>query len=132
MTFTTLHANTPQKNYPVYIGSNLFQNTSLWHEHLTNKQVMVVSDNTIINYYGQALSAVFNEHQYQECILAPGEQSKNWASVSMIIDQLIKNNFRRDCTLIALGGGVVGDIAGFAASCYQRGVNFYQVPTSLL
>ncbi len=132
MSFTTLQVNTPQKNYPVYIGSTLFQNKTLWHDPLKNKQVMVVSDRNIIDYYGPTLAEIFNDYQYVECILAAGESSKNWDSVSTIIDHLINNKFRRDCTLIALGGGVVTDITGFAASCYQRGVNYYQVPTSLL
>lgn len=132
MTFKTLEVRTEQKKYPIYIGSNLFEQKNIWQEHLKNKQVMVVSDQNVKRCYGSILQSIFEGFDCKECILPPGEVTKSWESVSHIIDQLISSHFRRDCTLIAFGGGVVGDITGFAASCYQRGVNFYQAPTSLL
>jgi 3-dehydroquinate synthase len=93
---------------------------------------MIVSNETVAPLYLDIVLASLKEFQVNTVIIPDGEQYKNLDTLNIIYDALLKNHFDRDCTLLALGGGVVGDITGFAAATYQRGVNFIQVPTTLL
>ncbi len=99
-----------------------------------NKQILVVSNKTIANLYLLLLENVLKEHchQWQLCLLQDGETYKNSVSLDYIYETLLRQNYTRDCELIALGGGVIGDITGFAAATYQRGVSVIQIPTTLL
>ena len=104
----------------------------LLEKYITGKQVMVVSNETVAPLYLQAVLDMLNGFETATVILPDGEQHKNLDTLNMIFSALLENRFNRDCTLIALGGGVVGDITGFAAASYQRGVSFLQIPTTLL
>jgi 3-dehydroquinate synthase len=121
-----------ERSYPIHIGRSILGHESLLLSHVKSNQVMIVSNTTVAKLYLDDLKEMFQNFQCDEVILDDGEQYKNQQSYFKIIDTLCIKNHHRDTTLIALGGGVVGDIAGFAASSYQRGVNFIQIPTTLL
>lgn len=121
-----------ERSYPIYIGEGLLHQPRIFEKHLTSKQVMVVTNETIAPLYLDAVLDSIHNYQCKSVILPDGEQYKNLETVNKIYDALLENRFNRDCTLVALGGGVVGDITGFAAATYQRGVNFIQAPTTLL
>jgi 3-dehydroquinate synthase len=94
--------------------------------------VLIVSDSTVAPLYLDELTATLDGYQVESLVFPDGEASKTLGTVQAVFDKLIDVRFERSATLLALGGGVVGDIAGFAAACYQRGVHFLQVPTTLL
>lgn len=118
--------------YPIYIGRQLLSHTELLHRHIKSDQVLVVTNDTIAPLYLDYIKQAFTSMQCDVVVLADGEAHKNQHNLFVIYDALIKNHHHRDTTLIALGGGVVGDITGFAAATYQRGVRFIQIPTTLL
>lgn len=120
------------ESYPVYIGQNLFADAKLFHQHVASKQVMIITNKTVAPLYLAPLQKIFNDKQCNVIILPDGEAYKTMAQLNDILDTLAENHCHRDTTLIALGGGVIGDTAGFAAACYQRGIPFIQVPTTLL
>ena len=121
-----------EKSYPIYIGRGLISQPELVTKHITGRQVMVVTDTTVAPLYLQRVKSILEEHRVEVVVLPDGEQHKTLNTVNTIFDALIENHFDRSCTLIALGGGVIGDMTGFAAASYQRGVNFIQIPTTLL
>lgn len=127
-----INIHTPQQDYPIYIGSDLFSDSLLLSQHITSSQVMIVSNGAIAKCYLEKITQALPDHYCQHILLPDGEAHKNLQNLSTIFDTLIENGFKRDATLIALGGGVIGDMTGFAASCYQRGMPFIQIPTSLL
>ncbi|QTS84234.1 3-dehydroquinate synthase [Coxiella endosymbiont of Amblyomma nuttalli] len=127
-----LTVNTSESFYPIYIGENLLQNVTLFRHHIKAHQVMIVTNETIASLYLNPLKAINHNLQCDIFILPDGEKYKNITHWEFILNKLASCNHHRDTTLIALGGGVVGDITGFAAACYQRGVDFIQVPTTLL
>lgn len=118
--------------YPVYLGRGLLGSVDLWKRHLGSGKVLVVSNETVAPLYFEALGPVLAGRQYELHEIPDGEQYKTLPTWYEIIDRLVAMQARRDATLIALGGGVVGDITGFAAACYMRGVRFLQAPTTLL
>ena len=121
-----------EKSYPIYIGENLFSQQQLLVDLLVGNQVMIVTNTTVGPLY---LKKVLNQLKGFSPIaleLDDGEQYKTMDTVNKIFDVLLEHRFSRNSNIIALGGGVVGDITGFAAACYQRGVNFIQIPTTLL
>lgn len=122
----------PGCQYPIIICRNSLDNPELLRRFVTSQQVLIVTNQTIAPLYLNYLQTVFASIQCDVVILADGEQYKNKHSLFAIYDSLIQNKHHRDTTLIALGGGVIGDLAGFAASTYQRGIRFVQVPTTLL
>lgn len=129
----TLNVDLGDRSYPIYIGNNLLSQPDCLTPHISGKQVMIVSNTTVAPLYLAQLKATLGDrYQLAEVILPDGEQYKTLAHVNQIFDALLQNRFNRTCTLIALGGGVIGDMTGFAASAYQRGVNFIQIPTTLL
>lgn len=129
----TLNVDLGDRSYPIYIGNNLLTQADLLRPHIVGKQVMIVSNTTVAPLYLAQLKATLgDQYQVAEVILPDGEQCKTLEYVNHIFDGLLKNRFNRTCTLIALGGGVIGDMTGFAASAYQRGVSFIQIPTTLL
>lgn len=122
-----------ERSYPIFIGRGLLQSSSTLEPFVTGSQVCIVTNETIAPLYLNTLVAQFEgKKQCDVVILSDGEQFKNLDVLSEIFDVLIDNNHHRDTTLIALGGGVIGDMTGFAAACFQRGVRFIQIPTSLL
>jgi len=127
-----LTVNLDDRSYPIYIGEQLLSRIDLITRHITGKQVCVVTNETIAPLYLDTLTQVLAGFDVESVILPDGESYKTievWAS---IFDKLLSARHNRTTTLIALGGGVVGDMTGFAAACYQRGVNFIQIPTTLL
>ena len=129
----TLHVELGERSYPIYIGRDLLNDPQLLGAHLTGSQVVVVTNETVSPLYLDRLLAILGERALvREVILPDGEQFKNLETLNQIFDRMMHDRHNRSTTMIALGGGVVGDITGFAAACYQRGVNFIQVPTTLL
>lgn len=121
-----------ERSYPIYIGSGLLDQGHLLAEHIAGSEVMVVTNETVAPLYLDQLLRGLKGYQCAKIILPDGEQYKTLEVLAQIFDALLKVPFSRHCTVIALGGGVIGDMAGFAAACYQRGVAFIQVPTTLL
>src|SRR5690606_2023577 len=105
---------------------------ALLARHIVGRQVAIVSNETVAPLYLERLSAALAGYQQTHVVLPDGEAHKNWETLQLIFDGMLQARHDRRTTVIALGGGVIGDMAGFAAACYQRGVNFIQVPTTLL
>lgn len=120
-----------ERGYPIHIGRDLLGG-NLIREQITGNQVMVVSNETVAPLYLEPVVAGLKDLQCDTLILPDGESHKTLATLERIFDALMAHRHSRTTTLVALGGGVVGDMVGFAAACYQRGVNFIQVPTTLL
>lgn len=128
----TLTVALGERSYPIYVGRDLLARPDLYQPHLRGRQVMVVTNETVAPLYLGRVRAALDGYRLGTVILPDGEVYKTQEVLSRIYDALLEGRFSRDCTLVALGGGVIGDMAGFAASCYQRGVDFIQVPTTLL
>jgi 3-dehydroquinate synthase len=124
--------NLDNNSYPIYIGSGVLSDASLLAPHIKGEQVCIVSNNTVGPIYRGILEASLSGKQLDYFEIADGEQFKTLETFNLIITHLLENRHERTTTLIALGGGVVGDITGFVAACYLRGVNYIQVPTTLL
>ena len=129
----TLYVELGDRRYPIFIGSDLNPQTLL-EPYIQGKQVMIVTNSTVaplyLEHYRAAIAALGK--QVATCILPDGEKYKDIQHLNLIFDALLEAGFNRDCTVLALGGGVIGDMAGFASACFQRGVYFIQVPTTLL
>lgn len=128
----TLTVDLGVRSYPIHIGQGLLHHPGLVTGQIRGRQVMVVTNTTIAPLYLDTVTGMFGALDVESVELPDGEQYKNLDTLNTIFDALLQNRFNRDCTLVALGGGVVGDITGFAAACYQRGVAFVQLPTTLL
>ncbi len=127
----TLNVDLAERSYPIYIGSNLFQELNL-SKHIKGSQVMVVSNTTVAPLYLESVLAQLSEFNTESVILPDGEKYKTLEILNQIFNALLQKCCDRKVTLVALGGGVIGDMTGFAAACYQRGVPFIQIPTTLL
>ncbi len=128
----TLHLNLGARSYPIHIGAALLSRPELCAANIDSKQLMIVTNETIAPLYLKKVRTLLSDYQLEEVILPDGEQYKTLDSLNLIFDALLKKRFNRSCCLVALGGGVIGDITGFAAASYQRGVDFIQIPTTLL
>ena len=128
----TLIVDLGERSYPIYIGENIYFNGELINKHMHGNQTVIISNDTVAPLYLEKLQQSLTSKSVQKIILPDGEKYKNLSSLEEIFNQLLSGRCARDVTLIALGGGVIGDITGFAAACYQRGVNFIQIPTTLL
>lgn len=130
----TLNVALGDRTYPIHIGKGLLAQSSLILPHLKRKQVAVVTNTTVAPLYLEKLTQPLRDAGVMivEIILPDGEAYKNTATLNLIYDALLQNRCERNTTLIALGGGVIGDLAGYAAATYLRGVPFIQVPTTLL
>jgi 3-dehydroquinate synthase len=129
----TLKVDVGHSQYLITIGAGLLGNAALVESQVPGKDLMIVTDTTVARLYLPALrKALGDRRSIHECILAEGEQQKTLQTVSWIFDTLVGQRFNRDAVVLAFGGGVVGDIAGFAAACYQRGVRYVQIPTTVL
>ena len=127
-----LNVDLGDKSYPIYIGRDLLSDKTCFEKHISGQQVMVVTNSTVAPIYLDKVIKLLDKCNTEVTILPDGEQYKTLETANIIFDALLKAKFDRSATLIALGGGVVGDITGFAAASYQRGVNFIQIPTTLL
>ncbi|MFT5391514.1 MAG: 3-dehydroquinate synthase [Gammaproteobacteria bacterium] len=121
-----------ERSYPIYIGSGLLDGAALLVPHIRGRQVFVVTDAGVAPHYLDALVGGLGDYEVRSLTLPNGESAKTLDTVSTIFDALLEYRFNRRATILALGGGVVGDMAGFAAACYQRGVAYLQIPTTLL
>ncbi|MBD2857976.1 3-dehydroquinate synthase [Spongiibacter sp. KMU-158] len=121
-----------ERSYPIFIGRNLLAQAELWVSEIAGKQAAVVTNETIAPLYLAQIRQQLEQKEVCETILPDGEQYKTLETLNQIFTDLLEANHNRKTTLIALGGGVVGDMCGFAAASYQRGVDFIQIPTTLL
>ena len=128
----TLHVDLAERSYPIHIGAGLLSRADLLAPHIVGRQVAIVTNETIAPLYLQALQDTLADYRVTPIVLPDGEAFKNWETLQSIFDGLLGARHDRRTTVLALGGGVIGDMAGFAAACYQRGVNFIQLPTTLL
>ena len=128
----TLNVDLGDRSYPIYIAQNLLQQTEIYRRHISSRQVLIVSNETVAPLYLDRVQQALGGYQVETVVLPDGEKYKNLQILNSIFDSLLGHRFDRGCTLLALGGGVVGDMTGFAAACYQRGVIFVQLPTTLL
>lgn len=128
----TLNVDLGARSYPIYIGRGLLGRADLVIPFVKGRQVMIVTNETIAPLYLEKTAQAFAAYTCKQVILPDGEQYKTLEVLNKIFDALLANHFDRGCTLVALGGGVIGDMTGFAAASYQRGVNFIQIPTTLL
>jgi len=128
----TLQVSLGDRSYPIYIGEGLLSKPELLTQHIKGSEVLVVSNTTIAPLYLQQVLDLLNDFRCESVILPDGEEFKTLEVMNQVFDSLLQSRFSRRVTLIALGGGVIGDMTGFAASCYQRGVPFIQIPTTLL
>ncbi|MDO3723246.1 3-dehydroquinate synthase [Marinobacter sp. chi1] len=126
-----LNVDLGDRSYPIVIGQQLLGNYDLtpW---VGGSQVMIVTNETVAPLYLERAIRSFPGLQVDTVVLPDGEQYKDWGTLNRIFDALLEKRHSRKTTLVALGGGVVGDMTGFAAACYQRGVPFIQIPTTLL
>ncbi|HEX7643624.1 MAG TPA: 3-dehydroquinate synthase [Burkholderiaceae bacterium] len=129
----TLQVDLGERSYPILIGSGLLAD-SAWCSHVPGRRVAIVTNTVVGPLYLEQVSAVLRAagKEVISVVLPDGEEEKNWAGLMLIFDALLGGQCDRKTTLLALGGGVVGDMTGFAAACYMRGVPFVQVPTTLL
>ncbi len=128
----TLHVELGDRRYPIHIGPGLLGQADLLRPHLCGRQTLVVSNTTVAPLYLERARAALAGLRCEAVILPDGERYKTLETLNDIFTALLDHRFDRHCTIIALGGGVIGDMAGFAAACYQRGVHFIQIPTTLL
>lgn len=130
----TVNVELGERAYPIHIGADLIGQTGLFAPHIAGSSVAIVTNSTVDPLYGDKLRAALAPlgKKVTTVVLPDGEAHKNWETLNRIFDSLLTERADRKTTLIALGGGVVGDMTGFAAACYMRGVAFIQVPTTLL
>ena len=121
-----------ENSYSIFIGEGASLSLQRYKDQISGKDIAIVTNEVVAPLYLKEVSGIFSNMNVIEYILPDGEQEKKLKNVHKIIDFLLDAGFGRDATLIALGGGVVGDIAGFAASIFMRGINFIQIPTTLL
>ncbi|MES2821826.1 MAG: 3-dehydroquinate synthase [Pseudomonadota bacterium] len=128
----TLQVELGERGYPIHIGEGLLSRAELFTPHIAGRQVAIVTNQTVAPLYLERLMQTLVAFELTPIILPDGEAFKHWETLQTIFDGLLAARHDRSTTVIALGGGVIGDMAGFAAACYQRGVDFIQVPTTLL
>jgi 3-dehydroquinate synthase len=128
----TLQVDVGHSRYPITIGAGLLANRGLLDGHIRGRDLLIVTNTTVARLYLAKLTDSLAGRRVAECILPDGEQHKTLQTAGWVFDALVGQKMNRDATVLALGGGVVGDIAGFAAACYQRGVGYVQIPTTLL
>lgn len=123
-----------ERSYPISIGAELFDNSAYFSFLSPNKKIVIVSNVTVAPLYADKIVSLIEKQGCEVSVLElpDGEKYKSLDTFETVMSFLLEGNFARDVTLVALGGGVVGDLVGFVAACYQRGVDFVQVPTTLL
>jgi 3-dehydroquinate synthase len=121
-----------ERSYPILIGPGLLGDPAVLAEAVAARDVLVVTNGTVAPLYLARVEAALAGRRVAAVVLPDGEQYKTLATMTRVLDALVERRMNRDACVAALGGGVVGDIAGFAAACYQRGVDYVQLPTTLL
>ena len=130
--YSTLKVDLGERSYPIYIGENLLDQADILKKHIPGNSALIVTNATVAPLYLKKVEALLTGLRYYSVILPDGEEYKNLDVLNTIFDALLSHRLDRNTTIIALGGGVVGDMAGFAAATYQRGVHLIQIPTTLL
>jgi 3-dehydroquinate synthase len=128
----TLQVDVGHSQYLITIGSGLLADAKLIESQIEGHDLMIVTNTTVGRLYSAKLRAALAGRNLAECILPDGEQHKTLQAAGWVFDELVGKKLNRDGLVLALGGGVIGDIAGFAAACYQRGIGYVQIPTTLL
>ena len=128
----TVTVKLADRSYPIFIGNGLFNDVDLVAPYLGKGRVVIITNDVVAPLYLEKVKPLFAAHQCDQIVLPDGEAHKNLDTISHIYDKLLQDKFDRNTTLVALGGGVVGDITGFAAATFLRGVNYIQLPTTLL
>lgn len=128
----TVNVNLADRSYPIFIGPDLIGDSAYYLPFLGKGRVVIVTNDVVAPLYLTHVQNALGDHVGATVILPDGEAHKDLAAVNQIYDQLMRGKFDRNTVLVALGGGVIGDITGFAAATYQRGIPFIQVPTTLL
>jgi 3-dehydroquinate synthase len=128
----TLNLDLGSRSYPIYIDTGLLNKTDLLSSYVRAKRVCIVTNDLVAPLYLESFKAKLANFIVDEVILPDGEAEKSLSNFEVIMSHMLEQEHGRDTTLIALGGGVIGDITGFAAACYQRGIDFIQIPTTLL
>jgi len=128
----TVRIDLGERSYPILIGSGLLDRPAVVAQAVAARDVLVVTNRTVGPLYLDALLRGLEGKRAGSVALEDGEQFKTLDTLSRVLDAMVAQRFNRDACIVALGGGVVGDVAGFAAACYQRGIDFVQVPTTLL
>jgi 3-dehydroquinate synthase len=130
--YETIRIDFGERSYPILIGAGLLGDQALLAEHIAARDLLIVTNEVVAPLYLARLEASLRGKRVRSLSLPDGEQHKTLASLTLVFDALIDARLNRDAAVVALGGGVVGDMAGFAAACYQRGVDYIQIPTTLL
>ncbi|MEP6483506.1 MAG: 3-dehydroquinate synthase family protein, partial [Rudaea sp.] len=120
------------RRYPIWIGHRAIDDAERWRAFVRGRHVLVVSDDNVAPLYADRVVAALGDRIASRLVFPAGEGSKSFEACSAIFDALAEMGASRDATIVALGGGVIGDLAGFAAACWMRGIAFVQIPTSLL
>lgn len=128
----TLNVSLGERSYPIYIKQGAMLDVSLFTPHIGGKKVVIVTNDTLAPMFAEKVTTLLSNYDVATVTIPDGEAYKTLTSFEQIMSFLLEGNYGRDVTLIALGGGVIGDITGFVAATYQRGVPFIQVPTTLL
>jgi 3-dehydroquinate synthase len=130
----TLQLDLGERSYPIHIGSGLLDQADLYKKHIKGTFTAVVTNETVAPLYANKVVKTLESigQKVKLIVLPDGEAFKTWEVLQKIFDGLLENSADRKTTLVALGGGVIGDMTGFAAACYMRGIKFIQVPTTLL
>ncbi|MBB3225487.1 3-dehydroquinate synthase [Luteibacter sp. Sphag1AF] len=121
-----------ERSYPVWIGSGVLADNTRWRERIRGRHVLVISNETVAPLYLERLARGLDGLTWSSFLIGDGEANKTFANVGLALDALGQLGATRDACIVALGGGVVGDLAGFTAACWMRGIDFIQVPTTLL
>lgn len=129
---SSLKVDLAERSYPIHISANLLRHPDTFRAHIKGQRVVIVTNQVVDILFGALLCDSLRDYQVDKIVLPDGEQYKTLDSFESVIGKLLALRASRDTTLIALGGGVIGDLTGFVAACYQRGVPFIQVPTTLL
>lgn len=130
----TVNVNLAERSYPIYVGDRLLGNKEILSRHLPQRRAAVITDSVVAPLYLDALTGILNDAGVEviPIVISSGEQYKDWQTLGSVFDSLIAHRCERKTALVALGGGVIGDLTGFAAATYLRGVPFIQIPTTLL
>ncbi len=128
----TLNVNLEDRSYPIYIGSDVSLDNKLYSKHIKTKKIGLITNEQIADLYLSEITQTLNAFDLKTLILPEGETEKNLETVGKAVEFLSDNRIDRDSSIIAFGGGVIGDITGFVASSYMKGIKFLQIPTTLL
>jgi 3-dehydroquinate synthase len=128
----SLSVKLASRSYPIHIGADLLARGELYRPYIAGGSVAIVTNDKVAPLYLAKVKAALQPARVTEIVVPDGEQAKGWQTLERVFDALLAARVGRDGLIVALGGGVVGDLAGFAAAVYQRGIDFVQVPTTLL